>query len=65
MSSKQADTKLISTRSALIMALALIAAIGAGLLTYLSNHSLPGAVLTGGGAWAAAVIFFNTIIGKD
>jgi heme A synthase len=65
MSSKQADTKPISTRSAVIMALALLVAIGAGLLTYLSERSLPASVLTAGGAWAAAVVFFNTIIDKD
>ena len=65
MSSKQADTKLISTRSALIMALALLAAVGSGVLTYLADHSVPAAIMTGGGAWAASVVFFNAIIGKD
>lgn len=65
MSSKQADTKLISTRSALIMTLALFVAIGAGLLTYLSDRSVPAAVLAAGGAWAAAVVFFNAIIDKS
>lgn len=65
MGSKQADTRLISTRSALIMALALLVAIGAALLTYLSEHSMPAAALASGGSWAAAVVFFNAIIDRD
>ncbi|MEV0288911.1 hypothetical protein AB0H36_32735 [Kribbella sp. NPDC050820] len=65
MGSKQAGSRLIPVRSAVIMTLALLVAVGAGVLTYLQEPALPTAVLVGAGAWAGAVTFFNALIDRD
>lgn len=62
MSPKPADKKLLPVRTAVILAFALLVAIGAGTLTYLQAKSLPSAVLAACAAWAAAVVLFNTLI---
>ena len=55
---------LLTVRAAVILLLALLVGITAGLLTYLADSSVPGAVLAGGGATGAAIALFNTIIGR-
>jgi hypothetical protein len=64
MASKRTDTKLLSIRTAVILALALLVAIGAGILTYLQDRALASAALVAAAAWAASVTFFNALIDK-
>lgn len=49
-------------RTALILLLAVLTGTGAGVLTYLGGQPWPTAVLTGVGATAAAVTFFDRVI---
>jgi hypothetical protein len=53
---------LLSVRSAFVLTRALLVAIGAGGLLYAAHHSVALAVLGAGGAFAAAVTFFNVVI---
>ena len=53
---------LLGLRAAIILLLGVLTGLGAAILTVLTGASLAGAVLTGGGAFAAAVLFFHTII---
>ena len=46
----------------MILLLGVLTGLGAGVLTVLTGASPAGAVLAGGGAFAAAVLFFHTII---
>lgn len=55
---------LLSVRSACVLMLALVVAIIAGVLSYLSAHDLPAATLTAGGAGAGAVLLFHTLLGR-
>jgi hypothetical protein len=55
---------LLSVRTALVLALAFIAGLTGGLLSYLANQSMPSAVLVGGGAAGASLLLFHTLIGK-
>lgn len=59
---KPASPKLLTVRAALILAISLLAALGAGLLTYWRDSALPTSMLTACGVWAAAVIFLNELI---
>jgi hypothetical protein len=53
---------LLTVRSALILLLASLSAIGAGCLLYAAHHSFALAVLGGAAAFAAAVPLFNSVI---
>jgi hypothetical protein len=53
---------LLGLRSAVVLLFGILTGLGAGVLTYLEQHSLPGAVLTAGAGWAAGVLFFQTVI---
>ncbi len=55
---------LLTVRAALILLLAFVIGLLAGGLCYLIDHSLPWAVLYGGGAASCAVALFNSIIGR-
>ena len=55
---------LLSVRAAVVLLLAIVVGIFAGVLAYLSEHSLPGAVLWGGGAAGASIVMFHSIIGR-
>jgi drug/metabolite transporter (DMT)-like permease len=54
---------LLGLRSAIVLLLGVLTGIGAGVLTYLAQRSLPAAVLAVGAAFGAGVLFFHTIIG--
>jgi hypothetical protein len=54
---------LLSTRSALVLLIALIVGYIAGTLAYLSRASPPAAVLYAGGAFGAALVAANRLIG--
>jgi hypothetical protein len=56
------SNKLMSLRAAVVLLLALIVGVAVGALTYFGAKELPGAVLAGGGAFAAAVVWFDKII---
>jgi hypothetical protein len=53
---------LLSQRSAFVLTLALLVAIGAGVLLYAAHHSIPLAVLGAGGAFGVALPLFNSMI---
>lgn len=53
---------LVSLRSAFILTVALLVALAAGGLLYAAHRSIALAVLGAGGAFAAAVTFFNVLI---
>lgn len=53
---------LLTVRSALILLMASLSAIGAGWLLYAAHHSFALAVLGGAAAFAAAVPFLNSVI---
>jgi hypothetical protein len=59
-----ATDPLLTVRAAVILLLALLLGTVAAVLAYLAYHSAPGAILTGGGATGAAVLLFNTVIGR-
>ena len=54
--------KLLSLRAALVLALAVLAGIGAGVLTWLSGAPPATGVLAGCAAFASAVAFFHHLI---
>lgn len=56
---------LLSLRSALILLLALLAGIGAGVLSVLAGAVVAQGVLYGVGAFGVAVPFFDRLIGPD
>jgi hypothetical protein len=53
---------LLTIRAAVVLLLALVVGVLAGVLAYLKNRSVPGAVLLGAGAAGGAVIFFDELI---
>ncbi|MEU4310905.1 hypothetical protein [Streptomyces rochei] len=53
---------LLALRSAIVLLLGVLTGIGAGVLTYLAQHSLPAAALAAGAGFGAGVMFFHTII---
>ena len=56
---------LLTVRAAVILLLALVIGVLAGVLSYLTDHSVAGAVLWGGGAAGAALVLFNSIVSRD
>ncbi|WP_226962539.1 MULTISPECIES: hypothetical protein [unclassified Streptomyces] len=54
---------LLGLRSAIILTLGVLVGAGAGVLTYLSQHDGATAFLAGGAAFAAAVLFFQNVVG--
>lgn len=55
---------LLTTRAAVVLLLALVAGLVAGGLSYLSEPSLPSAVLVGGGAMGGSLVLFHKIVGQ-
>jgi hypothetical protein len=55
---------LLTIRAAVVLLFALIVGLLAGGLSYLTNHSVPSAMLLGGGAAGSALLLFHTIIGQ-
>lgn len=55
---------LLSVRTAVVLLLAVVAGVLAGVLGYLSERNLPSAVLVGGGAAAGALLLFHTLLGS-
>ena len=55
---------LLTVRAAVVLLTALIVGVLAGGLAYLVDHSVPAAVLWGGGAAGGAVLLFHTVIGR-
>ncbi|MER5905131.1 hypothetical protein ABT150_34475 [Streptomyces mirabilis] len=53
---------LLDQRTAFILLLGVLAAVGAGALTVLGGQNAAGGVLTASGAFTAAVYFFHKII---
>ena len=62
MSPSQQPGPLFTIRTALILFLAFTTGAVAALLSFLADRSAPTSGLVGGGAFAAAVVFFNAII---
>jgi hypothetical protein len=55
---------LLTVRAAVVLILALIIGVIAGVLAYLVDRSVPSAVLWGGGAAGGALLLFHTVIGR-
>lgn len=55
---------LLTVRAAVLLLLALVVGVLAGGLSYLADHSVPSAVLWGGGAAGGALALFHTLIGR-
>lgn len=53
---------LLGQRAAIVLLLGVLVGLGAGVLTVLAGESAASGVLAGGAAFAAAVLFFHTII---
>lgn len=53
---------MLGLRTAIILLLDVLTALGAGILTVLAGAAVASGILTGGAAFAAAVLFFHTII---
>ncbi|MCX4539012.1 hypothetical protein [Streptomyces sp. NBC_01669] len=53
---------LLGLRSTIVLLLGVLTGIGAGVLTYLNQRSLPAAALAAGAGFGAGVLFFHTII---
>ncbi|MEU4421075.1 hypothetical protein AB0F81_10635 [Actinoplanes sp. NPDC024001] len=53
---------LLTVRTAVVLLLALVVGVLAGALSYLTDGSVPAAVLWGGGAAGAALMLFHTLI---
>ncbi len=56
------NPKLLPLRAAVILLAAVLIGASAGALTYLSTKTLSTSILTGGSAFAAAVIWLDSII---
>jgi hypothetical protein len=54
---------ILSLRAAVLVLSAVIVGAAASALTYLSSRSLASAVFTGAGAFAAALLWFDHIVG--
>jgi hypothetical protein len=55
---------LLTVRAAVVLLLALVVGVLAGVLSFLVDHSVPSAVLWGGGAAGGALMLFHSIIGR-
>ncbi|WP_326726410.1 hypothetical protein [Streptomyces phaeochromogenes] len=60
--SQNPQQPLLGLRTAIILLLGVLTALGAGILTVLAGAAVASGILTGGAAFAAAVLFFHTII---
>jgi len=56
------NQSLLSLRTALVLLLGVLTGVGAGVLTVAAGEVLATGFLTGGAAFAGAVVFFHTII---
>jgi len=56
---------ILSVRAGLVLLIAVVIGMVAGVLSYLAQHNLPSAVLVGGGAAGASLLLFNTLLGAD
>jgi hypothetical protein len=63
-SSPDGSSPLLTLRSAFILTVAVIVAAAAGVLTYLTTGSAPGAVFAAGPAIGAAIPLLNAIVGR-
>lgn len=54
---------LLTLRAAVILLLAVVIGVIAGVLAYLSGSTVPGAALVDGGASGGAILLFHTVIG--
>jgi hypothetical protein len=55
---------LLSIRAALILLIAVVIGLGAGILGYLANGGIATAVLTGGAGAGGALTLFHTLIDR-
>jgi hypothetical protein len=55
---------LLSLRTTIVLLLAVLIGVGAGVLAALAGQVLPAAVLVGGGAAGGALLLFHTLIGR-
>jgi len=55
---------LLTVRAAVVLLLALMVGVLTGGLSYLADHSVPAAVLWGGGAAGSALALFDSVIGR-
>jgi hypothetical protein len=60
----QPPARLLSVRSAVVLVLALVVAATVGLLSYLSTHDLPAAILAAGSATTGALSMFRTLLAR-
>jgi len=60
----QADPPLLTQRAALVLLVAFIVGMLAGVLTYLARSPLPTSVVVGGGAFGGALMIANNVIGR-
>ncbi|GGR54669.1 hypothetical protein [Streptomyces griseomycini] len=58
----QGPQPLLGLRTAIILLLGVLTALSAGTLTVLAGGAVASGILAGGTAFAAAVLFFHTII---
>lgn len=54
---------LLGLRSAIVLLFGVLTGVGAGVLTYFAQGSLPAAALAAGAGCGAGVMFFHAIIG--
>jgi hypothetical protein len=62
--SSKSPGPLVDVRTAVVLMLALLVGIIAGVLSYLSGRDLAAATLVGGGATAGAMLLFHTVLGR-
>ena len=60
--SSQRPGPLLTVRAMVVLMLALLTGVIAGLLSYLSAHDIPASSLVGGGAAAAALVLFHSLL---
>ncbi|WP_031522906.1 hypothetical protein [Streptomyces sp. NRRL F-5123] len=58
-------TPLLSVRAALVLTLALLTGLGAGVVSAVGGTAVAQCVLCGGGAFGLAVPFFDRLIGRS
>ena len=58
------SSSLLPVRTAVVLLIAGVVGICAGVLGYLSNHDLAGAALVGGAGAGAALLLFHTLVGR-
>lgn len=55
---------LVSLRAAVILLLAVVAGVAAGVLTHLTGQPLAAAAVVGSGAAGGGLLLFNTVVGR-